>query len=404
MPMKRFLWLVLAALVMVACASATESQPKNSITIIDGTNITSLTTSELTPLAILGQANITLAPEDRILSNGLAVKLDAPLGNDSYTLQIRRAVPVTLLYNNQEQTINTSAFTVGEALTEAGLQLYTSDYFDPPLATPIQTPITVNYQPAKIYSVSMGNGTFSIHSSSDTVGQALATGGIPLVGLDYSIPGEADPVPADGQIKIVRVSESVSLLQKSIPYKTEFQLTAELELDQQDMLQMGAPGLAVSRIRSRYENGQEVSRETEAEAIVRPPQDGIIGAGTKIVVRTLETPDGPIQYYRSLQVYATSYSPCRAGPGRCGHGTAGGMKVTRGVIAVRGSWWRYMNGDPVYIPGYGRAVISDIGGGIPGRYWIDLGFTDEDYESWHNWTTLYWLAPPPATIMWVLPY
>jgi 3D (Asp-Asp-Asp) domain-containing protein len=170
------------------------------------------------------------------------------------------------------------------------------------------------------------------------------------------------------------------------------------------MLQMGAPGLAVSRIRTRYENGQEVSSETEAEAIVRPPQDQIIGARTKIVVGTVDTPDGPIEYYRSLKVYATSYSPCRAGPGRCGHGTAGGMKVTRGVIAVRGSWWRYMNGDPVYIPGYGRAVISDIGGGIPGRYWIDLGFTDDDYESWHDWTTLYWLTPPPATIMWVLPY
>ena len=50
-----------------------------------------------------------------------------------------------------------------------------------------------------------------------------------------------------------------------------------------------------------------------------------------------------------------------------------------------------------------RRCIRWLGGGIPGRYWIDLGFDDSNYESWHFWTTLYFLTPVPGYIPVVLP-
>jgi len=55
------------------------------------------------------------------------------------------------------------------------------------------------------------------------------------------------------------------------------------------------------------------------------------------------------------------------------------------------------------VPGYGAGVIADVGGGIPGKYWIDLGFTDEDFEPWHQNTILYFLTPAPAIVPWILP-
>lgn len=63
-----------------------------------------------------------------------------------------------------------------------------------------------------------------------------------------------------------------------------------------------------------------------------------------------------------------------------------------------------MKGWPLYVPGYGIATVEDVGGGIPGRYWIDLGFTDYDIVSWHQWVTVYFLTPvPPAdAIPWIL--
>ena len=84
-------------------------------------------------------------------------------------------------------------------------------------------------------------------------------------------------------------------------------------------------------------------------------------------------------------------------------GTASGLPLTKGIIAVTLPWYRDMKFQKVYVPGYGYGTIADTGGGIPGRYWIDLGFDDSNYESWHHWTTLYFLTPIPAFIPTVLP-
>ncbi len=62
-----------------------------------------------------------------------------------------------------------------------------------------------------------------IQSSAQTVGEALAEAGIPLVGLDYSLPAEKELLPSDGQIRVVRVTESVLLAQSSIPFESDFQ-------------------------------------------------------------------------------------------------------------------------------------------------------------------------------------
>jgi 3D (Asp-Asp-Asp) domain-containing protein len=56
----------------------------------------------------------------------------------------------------------------------------------------------------------------------------------------------------------------------------------------------------------------------------------------------------------------------------------------------------------MYVPGYGEALAADIGGGVHGRM-IDLGYSDDDYEAWHQWVTVYFLWPPPDNIVWVVP-
>jgi uncharacterized protein YabE (DUF348 family) len=351
---------------------------------------------------LLARAGITLGADDRVLADGMAVAPDQPLAADTTTLQVRRALLLTLLENGTQTTFETSAPTVGEALTENGVELHAADLLDPPPATPILGPLSVTLMPAQELTVKTASGGTTIRSAAETVGAALAGAGIALQGADYSLPGESSPLPTDGQVRVVRVNESVLLIQKPIPYSTDYQLSADLELDQQDLLQLGEPGLLVSRVRVRYEDGQETARNAEAETTVRPPKDRIIGTGTKVVIHTVDTPSGPREYWRALQVYATSYSPCRSGTTQCYSGTAGGLPVQRGVVGVVRRWWYSMNGLQVYVPGYGVATISDVGGGIPGTPWIDLGFKDDDYESWHQWVTIYFLTPVPGSILYDL--
>jgi 3D (Asp-Asp-Asp) domain-containing protein len=201
----------------------------------------------------------------------------------------------------------------------------------------------------------------------------------------------------------VRVQERVLVEQEPLPFDTELQPVDDLELDSRKVVQAGEFGLTARSVRIRYEDGQEVSRKVEDEWIARQPQTRIMGYGTQIKIRTMNTPDGPIQYWRAVQMYATSYSPCRIYDDHCDSYTALGETLRKGIVAMTNQWCRTTCGDQVYVPGYGVGTVADTGGGIPGRYWIDLGYSEEDYVSWHQNVTVYFLTPVPSNIMWVLP-
>ena len=403
-PLSGRLFFVGILLFLTSCQAQTA---KTSIVILDSGQVYTLSTAERLPARLLAEANISLSPADRVLYLGSVILLDQPLPEaKSYTLQVRRAVALTLVKPNGQQTIQTSAFTVGQALTEAGISLYAADRLDPPAETPIIGPLTVTYTPSREYTVNVDGKSVVIRSAAATVGQALAQAGIPLEGLDASLPSESAPLPEDGNplIRILRVVETVTLSQKSIPFTSRFEASADLELDQQNLLQGGEPGLAMRRVRIRYEDGQEVGRQAESESVVRPARDRMVGFGTKVVIRSTSVDGVNIQYWRALRVYTTSYSPCRSGGERCYPGTSSGKPVQKGVVAVVARWWAYMVGQPIYVPGYGYATIEDIGGGFPDRYWIDLGWSDSDYQPMTGWTTVYFLTPVPDRILYTLPY
>ena len=399
--MKRIHWLGFF-LLLAAC----QPQGSPSIAIIDGEQIHMLNTEERTPVNLLTEAGISHTPVDQLLVDGLRFPPEQSLPSNSHILQVRRATALTLVTPGGEQELVTAARTVGEALREAGIQLYAADFVDPPADMPINAEMPISYRPSQELAVATSDGIVRIRSSAGTVGAALAGAGIPLVGLDISFPAESEALPADGQVRVVRVSESVQLIQKSIPFKTETVSSPDVALGTQEIAQPGQEGLAIARTRIRYEDGQEVSRVTEDESIVRPPQTRIVNTGTKIVVTTASVDGEELDYWRAYEMYATIYSPCNSGTGGCSYGTASGLRAGRGVVAVDPSMYSYLQGARVYIPGYGYAIIGDVGGGYiiedligVSRYrWIDLGFDDNNIIDMSGWLTVYFLAPAPASI------
>ncbi len=398
--MKFLRWLAPAIfLLLLAC----QPQSPTTVTILDGGQAQIVTTSERIPAKIMAQAGIIFSPKDVVLFNGARVPLDQPLPSaKTYTLQIRRAVTVTV----NGQPVHTAARTVGEALTETGAQLYAADEVNPPVETPIASAMAITYTPSQELTVTADGKQIRVRSTARTVGEALAAAGIPLLGLDSSQPSENEAFPQDGQIRVVRVSESVVLAQKSIPFTSQLVSSADVELDHQEVLQPGQAGLAVSRVRIRYEDGREVSRVTESETTVRPPQNRIVGYGTKVVVHTTVVDGVQIQYWRAVSMFTTAYSPCNSAADRCYPGTSSGKPVQKGVVAVKYSWYLAMQGQPLYIPGYGFATIEDVCGGCVGKPWVDLGYTDAQYtqegDQWGKWVTVYFLVPVPPNVYYVL--
>jgi uncharacterized protein YabE (DUF348 family) len=358
--------------------------------------------------AILAEAGKTVAPGDSVWVDGERIPTERwdAISGTPHTIRLQRAMPITVVDQNNSTALTTSALTVGEALAEANIALFVADGVTPPLASPLTPDLTITIQRSLPITVEVDGRALGTRTVRGTVAEVLADAGVTLLGDDYSLPALDEPPPADGSpVRVVRVVEQIVTETKPLPYETQYQALPELEIDSTQIIQAGAYGTTATRVRVRYENGVEVSRTPEDSWVAVAPQPRILGYGTKIVIRTLDTPDGPLEYWRAVRMYATSYSASRAGTpvtapwyGR----TRSGKKLTIGMVAIDLNVMPL--GTRLYVPGYGYATAEDTGGGVKGK-WIDLGYDDWNFINWHQYVVVYFLTPiPPADqIKWVIP-
>jgi len=382
--------------------------------------------------AVLGEARVSLGPHDEVEVEGDFMPVDRSAGRDSTArpggsakalaealdgvsrrtsaaaepkpvrITVYRAIPFVLHEDGQATVLYTTAPTVGEALRRAGLTLYLADGVRPGLGDRMSAGLDVYVDRSIPVTVQLDGRTLRTRTHRQRVDEVLADLGIVLTGQDYAIPPLDAPLGEDVTIRVVRVSERFLIEQEPIAFETVWQPDPDLEIDNQRVLQEGARGILERRIRVRYEDGRDVARTIDNEYVAVPPTTKIFGYGTKIVVRTLDTPSGPVEYWRVLRMLATSYSASTAGTPKTSpwYGrTATGMKMRHGIVAVDP---RVVNlRSQVYVPGYGVGIAGDTGGAIKGRR-IDVGYDDDNLVLWYRWVDVYLLAPVPSRINYVL--
>jgi len=374
---------------------------------------------------ILADARVYVKPHDEVLVDGQLWNLDADLpqsalaeeshrgpglasatgGSSPVRVVVRRAVPIILNDDGVPVTLYTTQPTVGEALLIQGILLYLGDRVTPSLGSRVLAGMRIYIKRSTPVVISADGDTFRTRTQRNTVSDVLAQEGVALMGKDYSVPPSGMPLTEDMEIQVVRVREESEIEQQLIPFESKWVPDPEMRIDTQQLVQSGESGVIKSRYRVTYENGQEVSNLLEDEWVDHPPSDKIIAYGTQVVVQTLDTPDGPFEYWRHFRVLATSYSAATSGKDK-DHPRYGitrtGLQAGYGVIAV----------DPkviplwsqVYVPGYGKAVAGDTGGSVLGRH-IDLGFDEDTPPLWYRWVDVYVSTPMPASdeIRYVLP-
>ncbi len=363
-------------------------------------------TTEKSIADVLNSIGITILPGDRIWVDGTR-EMDPGriVSSDSTFISFQEAETVHLEVEGEQVTIRSAANTLVEAVVEAGFELLEGDVLLPSPETPLAEIDHAILKRAQLVTIIADGTTTQTYLVAETVGEALQKAGLPVLGLDYAFPDLEEELPENRQIHIVRVREEVLTEQTPLPFETIYEANPELEIDHRVVLDSGSFGVQASQIRVRYEDGQEVDRIIEGEWVIREPQPRKVGYGTKIVVRSLNTPDGSIEYWRAIQMWATSYSPSRAGVPEDYEWfgiTACGKKLTKGIVAIDNRYIPFHT--MMYVPGYGYAEACDVGGGVNGR-WIDLGYSDHNYKSWHQYVTVYFLTPvPPANaIAWIFP-
>ena len=403
---------------------------------VDGRTIQRLT-QRRTAGEILAGAGITLNARDELLIDGVPVSNPAiPLPPPSpapadhqngagrllaaltpggvmasarpqpVRLIVHRAIPVTLNDHGASSTFFTTRPNVGEALLEQGLTLFLGDIVTPGLGARLAPGMRIYIQRSTPVNIIVDGRTIKTRTHRETVGAVLAQAGIALMGQDFSRPSADQAIAADDAIEVVRVREAIEIEQALIPFETNWVPDPDLEIDRQEIREAGATGVIKTRTRVRYENDQEVWREIEDEWLDQEPRQREIAYGTHIVVRTLETATGPVEYWRKIPMVVTAYSAATSGkaPDHPRYGiTRSGLVAGFGIVAVDPKVVPLLT--DLYIPEYGRAVAGDTGGLIQGKR-VDLGYEDDQLPaSLYEWRDVYVLtpAPSPDQIRYVLP-
>lgn len=376
------------------------------VTVIAPDSVMTYRTQQETLGGFLTEVGLTLPPGARLLADGQAVDaaavadhpLPAHIAFDPYKR-------VIITDGDERWALRTTALSVGEALMESGVALAALDSVTPSRETPLSADLEIVIERAAPYVVVADGQTVEVSSDATVVFDVLADNGIALGPLDYTRPAIDASVSPGDTIEVVRVTERIDSETAPIPFETVFEPAPDLEIDTLVEASPGSPGVLQIQTRVRLENGVEVSREPAGEIVAVAPVNRVLRYGTLIVMRTIDTPTGPVEYWRKVNMRVTSYTATSAGknPGEPGYGiTASGVQAGTGVIAVDPTVIPFRS--YVYVPGYGVAFAGDTGGGIKGRF-IDLGYDEGEFQSWRGTVDVYYLGPPPPAedIRWILP-
>ena len=356
--------------------------------------------------SFLTEINYFVGRTDQLFADSVLVPFNMLNGTAlPETVEVGNFLTVTIHNNGAAQLVRTSASTVGDVLTEAGISLFVADNVSPALGTWLTPDLQIYVQRSMPLTIEVDGRSLQTRSYHTNAIEVLSEAGIGLVGLDYTRPGPDVILQPDDVIQVVRVTESFRLEDTEIPFDTLWQPTDQFELDQRGLVQSGIPGIQRQRFRVRFENGVAVSEVPDGEWIAREATPAIMGYGTRVVVRTVDTPAGPVEYWRVVRMRVTSYTAASSGkpPDHPAYGiTRSGLPAGYGIVAVDPQIVPFLSN--VYVPGYGVGIAGDTGGGIIGR-WIDLGYDEDNFESWWGYVDVYYLTPvpPPENINYLLP-
>lgn len=379
---------------------------------VDG-ELLSLRTQAATIEQLLSDAGVPLEPADSVLRNETFVAASESVapppalasilsGGDiepasepadqPVTLEVRRAVPFTVVENGQELELRSSRESVATGLRDVGVRLGPGDSVQPALDTELSAGLEVHVDHATQVIVTLPEGKTILYTLAGTVGDALADSDIVLPGEYRLDPDARAAVTPDLAIHVIAVYQEQVLETERIESQTVYEPDPTLPYGERRVVQ-GQDGVLYREYSVVYENDQVVARDLIDEWYDPEPANTVIYYSSADAPPSNELPDG-LDPVRVLRVYATWYNPASAGRSRSdpSYGiTATGVPVDRGIVAVDPSLIPL--GTRMYVPGYGYAVAADTGGGIRGAM-IDLGYPDGVTPDWvTHWVDIYILAP-----------
>jgi uncharacterized protein YabE (DUF348 family) len=357
---------------------------------------------------LLRELRIDVSPHDAIFYNGLRVAATdpvypKPINTSSLAsygiynetpgdvqgiiIDIKRAVPVTVVEDGRPVTLQTSVETVNDALTEAGITLGPADEVFPAVGTQLNSGMQIAVSHAKAISLRIGEQTQVIYSQAETLEEALLEAGYTFGPDDRVEPALGVAVTNDMVARIVRVTGQAFYEREDVVHKTVFRPDDSLTGIETRRVP-GHDGVKVTEYKIVIEDGVETERAYVGESYDPEPADTVIYYSASAINSTGSAED--LQVAQTMHMYATWYNAESSGKPATHEAygiTRSGAPLTKGIVAVDPNVIPL--GTRLFVPGYGFAVAGDTGGGIIGDM-IDLGFPDGVAVDWRTgWVDVY---------------
>ena len=295
---------------------------------------------------------------------------------------------VVINVEGKHLVVKTMKDTVNECLKQNDIAVSSYDYISMPLEAKLQKLKVnqINIKKAVPVSIIADGEKSMIMTYRDTVGETLANSPIKPAGLDR-LDGVSlsDKIMKDMAIKIVRVKEDIIIEKESIPFQVLKRENGRLNIGTEKVVKNGQEGIREKQFKVVAEDGREISKKLVNDSVVLAPITMIMEFGTVLNHKTAR--GDVLRYKKVLDMRATAYTASFKDTGKNpGHPEFGitrmGILAKKGVIAVDPRVIPL--GTRVYVevagstPDYGFALAADTGGAIKGNL-IDLYYDTQQF-------------------------
>lgn len=207
--------------------------------------------------------------------------------NEDMTLEWDAAEQYAVTVDGEATSAWTTKNTVSEILASANVELTKHDKVTPALDEQVDEDTKISVEKAYEVTIQDGIEEKKVWSTSTTVADFLKENKITLGKLDR-VENEMDElVLPNSEVKVVRVEKLTDVVEGSVKYAVETKKDDTLLKGSEKIVQKGQNGLVEKTYEIVKENGKEVKRELKNEKVVKAPTKQVTAVGTKTVVASV---------------------------------------------------------------------------------------------------------------------
>lgn len=213
---------------------------------------------------------------------------------DGATITLDRARAVDLIVDGRGRRVWATGPTVAKALDQ--LHIPPDDYVSQGRSDllPLDGAVLVVSSPRTETVVDGGAAPVPMRAAGPTVGEFLASAGIPLVQDDSAVPAANTPLADGMRITVTRNRTIEQTMQVPLPSSDRVILDPGMNKDRRTKVSPGAPGEQNTTYRVRMVNGRVVERSPIASQVVAPARPGVVRKGDKPGTDVPPEPDGSV--------------------------------------------------------------------------------------------------------------